>query len=381
MAGLSKVAIKNHFVSLKDPRVRRRTQHRLIDIIVIAICGVIAECDSWREIELFAQQRAPWFKRFLSLKNGIPSHDTLERVFDRIDSRAFSYCFVQWVKAISECLPVGHIAIDGKTARRSFGHTSGLGPLHLVSAWATQQHLTLGQVAVDGKSNEITAIPQLLEMLDLKGALVTLDAMGCQKDIAAKIVAGKGDYLLTVKENQERLHEDIQATVEQALDGDLPPANVSQHETRDRGHGREEMRSYVVVNCLDHIRDRALWSKLRVVGMCYSERTVKGKTSAETRYFIGSRPRSARWYGQALRNHWSIENSLHWQLDVTFNEDDSRVQKRHAADNLSQLRRGAVSLLKQNCSKLSLRGKRKKASLNTDFLVEILRGCQQPEKL
>jgi len=381
MASLSKVAIRMHFTSLKDPRVRGRTQHRLIDLIVIAICGVIADCDNWREIELFAQQRAAWFKRFLSLRNGIPSHDTLERVFDRIDPRAFALCFVGWVQALSECLPVSHIAIDGKTARRSFDETSGLGPLHLVSAWATQQHVSLGQVAVDGKSNEITAIPQLLQLLDLKGALVTLDAMGCQKDVAEQIVAGGGDYVLTVKDNQQRLRQDIQTTIEQALDGRLPPASVSQHESRDRGHGREEVRSYIVVSCLEHIRDRALWSKLHVVGMCYHERTVKGKTSTETRYFIGSRPMSARRYGQTLRNHWSIENSLHWQLDVTFGEDNNRVQKRHGAANLSQLRRSALSLLKQNCSKLSLKGKRKKASLNTAFLVEILRGRQETEKL
>jgi predicted transposase YbfD/YdcC len=381
MASLSKVAIRKHFVSLKDPRVRGRTQHRFLDILVIAICGVIADCDNWREIELFGQQRAAWFKRFLSLRNGIPSHDTLERVFDRIDPRAFALCFVRWVQALSECLPVSHIAIDGKTARRSFDQTAGLGPLHLVSAWATQQHLSLGQVAVDDRSNEITAIPQLLQLLDLKGALVTLDAMGCQKEIAEQIVAGGGDYVLTVKDNQERLRQDIQATIEQALDGRLPPASVSQHESRDRGHGRQEMRSYVVVSCLEHIRDRALWAKLNVVGMCYQERTLKGKTSAETRYFIGSRPMSARRYGQTIRNHWSIENSLHWQLDVSFGEDDSRVQKRHAAANLCQMRRGAISLLKQNCSKLSLRGKRKKASLNTEFLVQILRGHQQPEKV
>jgi len=381
MASLSKVAIRMHFTSLKDPRVRGRTQHRLIDLIVIAICGVIADCDNWREIELFAQQRAAWFKRFLSLRNGIPSHDTLERVFDRIDPRAFALCFVRWVQALSECLPVSHIAIDGKTARRSFDETSGLGPLHLVSAWATQQHVSLGQVAVDGKSNEITAIPQLLQLLDLKGALVTLDAMGCQKDIAERIVAGGGDYVLTVKDNQQRLRQDIQTTIEQALDGRLPPASVSQHETRDRGHGREEIRSYVVVSCLEHIRDRALWSKLHVVGMCYHERTMKGKTSTETRYFIGSRPMSARRYGQTLRNHWSIENSLHWQLDVTFGEDNNRVQKRHGAANLAQMRRSALSLLKQDCSNLSLKGKRKKASLNTEFLAEILRGRQETEKL
>lgn len=381
MASLSKVAIRRHFTSLKDPRVRGRTQHRLIDLIVIAICGVIADCDNWREIELFAQQRAAWFKRFLSLRNGIPSHDTLERVFDRIDPRAFALCFVRWVQALSECLPVSHIAIDGKTARRSFDETSGLGPLHLVSAWATQQHVSLGQVAVDGKSNEITAIPQLLQLLDLKGALVTLDAMGCQKDIAEQIVAGGGDYVLTVKDNQQRLRQDIQTTIEQALDGRLPPASVSQHESRDRGHGREEVRSYIVVSCLEHIRDRALWSKLHVVGMCYHERTVKGKTSTETRYFIGSRPMSARRYGQTLRNHWSIENSLHWQLDVTFGEDNNRVQKRHGAANLAQMRRSALSLLKQDCSNLSLKGKRKKASLNTEFLAEILRGRQETEKL
>jgi predicted transposase YbfD/YdcC len=381
MAALSKVAIRRHFVTLKDPRVRRRTQHRLMDIVVIAICGVIADCDSWREIELFAQQRASWFKRFLSLRNGIPSHDTMERVFDRIDPRAFSLCFVSWVKALSACLPITQIAIDGKTLRRSFNRTAGLGPLHLVSAWATQLHLTLGQVAVDSKSNEITAIPELLHVLDLKGALVTLDAMGCQKDIAEKIVAGGGDYVLTVKDNQERLLADIQTTIAEALDGRLPPASVSEQESTDRGHGRQEMRSYVVVSCLDHIRDRMLWSKLKVVGMCYSERTVKGETSTETRYFIGSRAMSARRYGQALRNHWSIENALHWQMDVTFGEDDSRVQKRHAAANLSQMRRGAISLLKQNDSKLSLRGKRKKAALNTDFLAEILRGYQQLEKV
>jgi predicted transposase YbfD/YdcC len=381
MASLSKVAIRRHFTSLKDPRVRGRTQHRLIDLIVIAICGVIADCDNWREIELFAQHRAAWFKRFLSLRNGIPSHDTLERVFDRIDPRAFALCFVRWVQALSECLPVSHIAIDGKTARRSFAETSGLGPLHLVSAWATQQHVSLGHVAVDGKSNEITALPQLLQLLDLKGALVTLDAMGCQKDVAEQIVAGGGDYVLTVKDNQQRLRQDIQATIEQALDGRLPPASVSQHESRDRGHGREELRSYIVVSCLENIRDRALWSKLHVVGMCYHERTAKGKTSTETRYFIGSRPMSARRYGQTLRNHWSIENSLHWQLDVTFGEDNNRVQKRHGAANLCQLRRGALSLLKQDCSKLSLKGRRKKASLNTDYLAEILRGRQETEEL
>jgi len=381
MATTSAVSIKKHFVRLKDPRVRRRRRHRLLDIIVIGICGVIADCDNWQEIEIFAQKRASWFKRFLSLRNGIPSHDTFERVFDRIDPRIFAGCFCSWVQAVSDALGMPQIAIDGKTLRGSWDRSAALGPLHLVSAWATQQQLTLGQVAVEGKSNEITAIPQLLELLDVHGALVTLDAMGCQKEIARKIVDGGGDYVLTVKENQERLLEDIQATVQQALDGDLPAAVVSRHTTSEDGHGRHEERSYVVVHNLEGIRDRALWSELKAVGMCYRERTVAGVTSTEVRYFIGSRRMSAKRYGAALRNHWGIENNLHWQLDVTYAEDGSRLQRRHGAQNFALLRRGAVSLLKQNSCKRSIRGKRKMAALDTAFLEEILRGSRDLGRL
>jgi predicted transposase YbfD/YdcC len=381
MATTSAVSIKNHFAQLKDRRVRRRSQHRLLDIIVIGICGVIADCDNWQDIEIFAQKRASWFKRFLSLRNGIPSHDTLERVFDQIDPRVFAGCFASWVQAVSDALGLPQIAIDGKTLRGSRDRSSTLGPLHLVSAWATQQHLMLGEVAVDGKSNEITAVPRLLEVLDVQGALVTLDALGCQKDIAHKIVDGGGDYVLTVKENQERLLEDIQATVEKALDGDLPAALVSHHTTSEEGHGRHEERSYVVVHNLEGIRDEALWPKLKSVGMCYSERTVNGKTSMEVRYFIGSRRMSAKRYGSALRNHWRIENNLHWQLDVTYGEDRSRIQKRHGAENFALLRRGTLGLLKQNPCKRSIRGKRKMAALDTDFLEEILRGSRDPGKV
>lgn len=377
----SAVSIKRHFAGLRDPRVRRRRRHRLLDIIVIAICGVIADCDDWQDIEVFGQERAAWFKRFLSLRNGIPSHDTFERVFDRIDPRVFSVCLCRWIQAISEALGLAQIAIDGKTLRRSFDRSTELGPLHLVSAWATQQHLSLGQMAVDGKSNEITAIPRLLELLDLHGALVTIDAMGCQKEIAKKIVDGGGDYVMTVKENQEHLLDDIQTTVQKALDGELPDAIVNEHTTRERGHGREEERTYVVVQCVDGIRARRHWSKLKVVGMCSSERTSAGKTSTETRYFIGSRRMSAKRYGQALRHHWRIENCLHWQLDVTCGEDDSRICSRNAADNFAALRRGAISLLKQNCCKRSLRGKRKKAALNSNFLEEILHGSRALAKL
>src|SRR6202162_460598 len=214
-------SIKRHFRGLQDPRVTGRSRHLLVDIIVMAICGVIANCDDWPDLALFARQREAWFKRFLKLPHGVPSHDTFERVFAALDPHAFECRCLAWLRDVSPVVGAGHIAIDGKPLRGSAGAPRGA--LHLVSAWSTEANLTLGQVAVDGKSNEITAIPKLLEVLDIKGALVTLDAMGCQKEIARKIVAGGGDYVLTVKQNQERLMEDIQAAVEQALEGDLPP--------------------------------------------------------------------------------------------------------------------------------------------------------------
>jgi predicted transposase YbfD/YdcC len=377
MAGRTAVSIQRHFTKLQDPRMRRRRRHELLDIIVMAICAVIADCDNWQDIGVFVSKRQDWFQRFLTLPNGVPSHDTFARVFGRLDPAAFGACFQSWVRAVSTALGVAHIAIDGKTLRRSHDHAAGLGPLHLVSAWATKQHLTLGQVAVDSKSNEITAIPKLLELLDLHGALVTIDAMGCQKEIAAKIVAGNGDYVLTVKENQEHLLEDIQATVEQALDGTLKTGRVQQHTTKERGHGREEVRSYVVIDQVTGIRDRPLWPKLAIVGMCYSERTVAGKTSTEVRYFIGSRRMSAQRYGEVLRNHWRVENCLHWQLDMTFDEDGSRIQERNAAENFAWLRRIALSLLKQHPSELSVRSKRKVAAMDPDFLEKVAWGTNK----
>ena len=246
--------IKKYFRRLKDPRVVGRSRHLLVDIVVLAICGVIADCDDWQEIVLFAKKRLAWFKRFLKLPNGVPSHDTFERVFSKLEPRALQCCCLAWLRAITDTLALGHIAIDGKTLCGSAG--SKWGPLHLVSAWATEANLTLGQVAVDGKSNEITAIPPLLEMLDLKGALVSIDAMGCQKEIAKTIVARGGDYILAVKGNQEHLLEDVQATVERALNGELPTRLVLQHSTTEHGHGRQEQRSYVVVHHTKDIRDR-----------------------------------------------------------------------------------------------------------------------------
>jgi predicted transposase YbfD/YdcC len=344
----------------------------LQDILVIALCAVVAGAQDWQDIETFGRQRRGWLARFLKLPNGVPSHDTFERVFDRLNPQAFQACFRDWVLAVQEALRIKHVAIDGKTLRGS--GTAKLGPLHLVSAWATAQGLSLGQVAVDAKSNEITAIPALLELLDLHGALVTIDAMGCQKAIAAKVVEQGGDYILTVKGNQAHLLGDIERSVAQAFDTDFAGLDHDTYDMRERGHGREEYRSYTVIHSTAGIRQAADWTGLTTIGMCYSERTAGGVTSEETRYFIGSRKASAKTYGKALRDHWRIENTLHWQLDVTFGEDRNRVTRRNGAENLALLRRLTLSLLQAHPAKLSIAKKRFAAALNPAFLDEILRG-------
>jgi predicted transposase YbfD/YdcC len=372
-------SLKKHFRSLKDPRVVGRSRHLLLDLVVLAICGVIGNCDNWPDLVLFAQQREAWFRRFLKLPHGIPSHDTFERVFAALDPRVFERCCVAWLRDVADLVGVGHIAIDGKSLCGSAG--SSLGALHLVSAWATQAQVSLGQVAVDGKSNEITAIPQLLALLDLEGALVTIDAIGCQKKIAQQIVAGGGDYLLVVKGNQEHLLDDIQQTVQQALEGELPARVVRTHTTREQGHGRQEERSCVVVERVAGLRNRKAWPGLTTVGMCRRERTVNGQTSTEVWYFIGSRRMGARRYAEALRGHWGIENNLHWQLDVSFHEDASRIENRHGAANFALFRKLALALLKQHPRKDSIARKRKAAALDCEFLAETLAGAAKLENI
>jgi predicted transposase YbfD/YdcC len=370
--GKAKQSITHCFRALKDPRRRHRRLHLLQDIVVITLCAVIAGAQDWQEIETFGHKRLDWLRRFLRLPNGVPSHDTFERVFNRINPQAFQACFRAWVEAVSAALRIKHVAIDGKTLRGS--GSAELGPLHLVSAWATAHSLTLGQVAVDAKSNEITAIPALLELLELNGALVTIDAMGCQKDIARAIRERGGDYALTVKDNQEHLLHDIQHAFEHALNTDFAGLEHDTYASEGRGHGRHERRCYTVLHHTDKIRQRDAWAGLTTLGMCYSERTVKGVTTSETRYFIGSKKTSAKSYGTALRNHWRIENCLHWQLDVNFGEDDNRVTKRIAAENLALLRRLTLSLLQAHPAKLSIAKKRFAAALDPVFLEEILRG-------
>lgn len=372
------VSISQFFQRLKDPRRSHRRLHLLQDIIVIALCATIAGAQDWQEIATFGHKRRDWLKRFLKLPNGIPSHDTFERVFDRLAPHAFQACFREWVKAIQECLKIKHVAIDGKTLRSS--GTAKLGALHLVSAWATEQRLSLGQVAVDAKSNEITAIPELLDMLDVQGAIVTIDAMGCQKAIAKKIIEKKGDYILTVKDNQENLRADIQQAFVKACDKDFAGMEYDTYEKRERGHGREEYRTYSVLHHTDGIRNAEAWEAITTIGVCYSERTIDGVTTEELRYFIGSKKASAKVYGNALRKHWGIENSLHWQLDVTMNEDNNRVSKRNGAENLALLRRLTISLLQAHPEKMSIAKKQFAAALDPAFLEEILRGDGVLEK-
>jgi predicted transposase YbfD/YdcC len=366
------LSITHHFRKLKDPRRAHRRLHLLQDIIVIALCAVLAGAQDWHEIELFGRKRRDWLQGFLELPNGTPAHDTFERVFDRLKPQAFQACFRAWVQALQEALSIKHVAIDGKTLRGS--GTAKLGPLHLVSAWATAQRLSLGQVAVDSKSNEITAIPALLELLNINGAIVTIDAMGCQKAIAAKIIDGGGAYILTAKDNQPHLVEDIQQSLMDACENDFAGLEHDTYETRERGHGREEHRCYRVLHHTAGIRNAADWKGLTTIGVCYCERTIHGVRSEETRYFIGSRKAGAKVYGKALRDHWGIENSLHWQLDVTFDEDKNRVTKRNAAENLGLLRRLTLSLLQAHPAKLSIAKKRFAAALDPMFLEEILRG-------
>lgn len=367
---MAHLAIHTYFRNLKDPR--RAPRHLLLDIVGIAICAVISGANDWQQIALFARQRHDWLRRFFRLPEGIPCHDTFERVFDRINPRAFTAAFGQWMQALAEALGLRQIAIDGKTLRRSGSPRRGLGPLHLVSAWATENHLALGQAVVDGKSNEITAIPALLELLDLHGALVSIDAMGCQKAIAQKIIDAGGNYVLTVKENQDHLLADIQQSFIEAWDNDFAGMKYDTYETQERGHGREEYRCYTVLHCTVGLRDRAEWAGLTTIGMCYSQRTTGERISEETRYFIGSKVASARYYGKALRNHWGIENGLHWQLDVTFREDSSREQGRKAAANLALVRKLALTLLKRHASKESIACKRLHAALDVDFLQQVV---------
>src|SRR4051794_40238097 len=364
------------FDGLVDPRVTRRCDHRLIDILVIAVSGVIACAESWEDIELYGRSKLAWLKTFLALPNGIPSHDTFRRVFMLIDPDAFEGCFARWAHSLMSKVEREVVAVDGKTVRRSGSRRHDHGPLHLVSAWASDQGLVLGQREVDAKSNEITAIPELLDTLHLDGAIVTLDAMGCQKDIAARIRAKGADYLLALKANHGRAFEAVREHFERTC-FDRGSGGRPVFDAFDESHGRLVRRRVFVnlaVGGLEPLRD---WPDLRTLLMVETIRGVHGtgKAEAEIRYFLTSCGDDPAVLVRAIRRHWRIENALYWVLDVTFREDDSRVRDRTAARNLALLRKIARNLVtRDRRSQASRRGRRKMAAWNDDYMLQIITG-------
>jgi predicted transposase YbfD/YdcC len=364
------------FAALPDPRIDRTKRHALLDILVVALCATLGGANGWADIERFGKAKLDFFRQFLELPNGIPSHDTFGRVFARLDPAALLNCIQQWLAAFRSARDGELVAIDGKTLRGSFDTAAGQGPLQLVSAWAAEARLVLGQVAVAADSNEITAIPLLLEVLDLRGGIVTIDAMGCQKEIAAAIRAREADYVLTVKGNQGSLYEEISSFFLDCLDRDFAGVAHRCYQTVADNHGRHERRRYTVVAVPEALRARHDWQDLTSIGMVYSERQVGAEElEMETRFFISSLAPKVKRFARAVRGHWGIENHLHWSLDVIFAEDQSRVRRDHGPTNLGVLRRLALSILQQDTSsKDSLRGKRLSAGWDEDCLLKLLTG-------
>lgn len=368
------------FDDLPDPRSSVNRLHRLGDVIVIAICAVVARADGPTAIAEWARLNERWLRKHLALPYGIPGKDTFRRVLSLLHPALFQQCFSAWLRGLSvanEDDPSPgqrRIAIDGKTLRRSHDKKNGLGPLHLVSAWASDCGVTLGQVATDEKSNEITAIPQLLEILDLEDAVVTIDAAGCQKTIAAQIVQGKGDYVLALKGNHGKLFDDVRLMLASCLRDDVATRTVSRHVEVEQGHGRLEARTYFQTTAPDWLHGRSDWKGLKTIGAVVRVCEQNGVETTDTRYYLSSLRRHGQRFAQAVRSHWGIENSLHWSLDVSYREDDSRVRNRTFAENLAWLRRFTLSLVKQHPGKQSQIMKRRMAGWSVDFLMQVLVG-------
>src|SRR5438105_7458896 len=361
------------FENLTDPRLDRTKRHSLLDIIILAVCATLGNADGWADIERFGKAKLDFFRTFLELPNGIPSHDTFGRVFALLDPAPLMACIQQWLDALATAVAEEIVAIDGKTLRGSFDTAAGKNPLHLVSAWACEARLTLGQVAVDAKSNEITAIPLLLELLDLEGCIVTIDAMGCQKEIAAAIRAREADYVLALKDNQPTLHQAVQEAFVAHADADFTDPTLRRHKTVERSHGREETREYFIAAAPAALTQSGEWKDLRSIGLVMRTRVVGEEISEEVVYYLSSLPPKVKAFARAVRGHWGIENRLHWSLDVTFAEDHSRVRKDHGPANLGMLRRLTLSLLQQDTSvNDNLRGKRLSAGWDESVLLKIL---------
>jgi len=368
-------SIGSYFESLADPRHTRNRKHLFIDIVVIAVCGLVCGCDGPTAIRRWAITRSDWLNEFLELPNGIPSRDCIRNLLMALQPEAFQKCFQDWIAhaiVTDEGNPTRLVAIDGKTLRRSHDATQGLGPLHIVSAWASEHGIALGQVATEEKSNEITAIPVLLQQIELKKTLITIDAMGCQKDIARDIVAGGGDFVIAVKDNQPKLAAAIVTVVEGHLEGELKALKHRAHQTDEHGHGRRDERFYWVAQVPSDFAAKDEWPWIKAIGTAVRITThPDGTQSDEVRYYMLSRFLSGKRFGEVVRSHWGIE-SMHWVLDVMFREDESRTRDRILGNNLSWLRRFAITLLKRHPIKDSIRGKMIRCLMSTQFLDEVL---------
>jgi len=374
MPNIKSARLQDHFAELTDPRVRE-VIYPLINVVVIAVCAVICGADDFVAIAKYGRTKREWFARFLDMSSGVPSHDRFNAIFAALKPAEFEKCLLSWIVALHEITDGQIIAIDGKTLRRSFDTASGKSAIHMVSAWATANCISLGQVVVDAKSNEITAIPKLLKMLEIAGALVTIDAMGCQTEIARTIVDGGSDYCLAVKGNQQTLYRGIVGHFGEHLEDDFANTTVRRHETHEKGHGREETRLYFICPVPADLPDRERWPSLKAIGATINITWRDGKEHWEARYYILSKYVAAKRFAAAVRDHWGIENKLHWQLDVTFQEDQCRTRLGHADVNFSSLRRLALGLLKNESTlKLGVKNKRLAAAWDDDYLELVLLG-------
>ena len=368
-----------YFENIDDPRRDEGKRHPLISVIVLALCAVICHADTWPEVEEFAQTKEDWFRQFLELPHGIPSHYTFRRVFLLLDPEQLQQAFLAWVEAVQEITGGDVIAIDGKTLRRAFTKGGKKGAIHMVNAWSSQNHLVLGQVKVDAKSNEITAIPQLLEMLLLQGCIVTIDAMGCQREIAQKILDGKADYLLALKKNQGTLYEDVDHLFTYAQAENFEQSDMDYVQQVGKGHGRVENRQCWVVadpEWLAYLRRQHDWPQLRTIIKIEAHRSTDDKRrKVDKRYYISSLEPNATQILAATRAHWGIENKVHWVLDIAFREDESRLRMGNGQENMAALRRWALNLIRQETSvKKSIKTKRLKAGWDNDYLLKVLLG-------
>lgn len=355
---------------IEDPRMERTRLHKLEDILVIAICALLCGAESFEDMEIFGEAKEEWFGTFLELPNGIPSHDTFGRVFAAMDPEKFLEAFMRWTQSLREALSGEVVSIDGKALRRAID--KGQSPKVIVSAWAAGNGLVLGQRKVEDKSNEITAVPELLRSLELAGCIVTLDAMGCQKQIAREIIDADADYVLALKGNQGTAHEEIRSFLNDAIARKDP--SLAYWESVEKGHGRIETRRYWQSDRIAWFGDKAAWDSLRSVGVVEATRDIDGKISTERRYYLSSLTLDAQRFGHAIRSHWGVENQLHWVLDVVFNEDQSRARAKHAGENLATLRRWSLNLLKADklLAKRSLKGRRKNAGWDNSYLLHLL---------